>query len=373
VGSFGDQFRQERERRGLTLDDVSNVTKIGSRMLKAIEDEHFDQLPCGVFNKGFIRAYAKHLGLNDEQAVTYYLGALRQAHIEAQTVVAAQPPPPSRFAPKPKVPKPEPVPAPDKKPQATPPAPSVSPANTLSKPPEPAPPVDQPLADRVVHRPSFPAKEPAPAHSAIPWKVPAAALLLILSVAFLWSHRSRNARAEATGTHAQASQPAPAPIAQSVPANPSTVAAATPASLVTGASASDGTLSKPGTGVDAAPPAYAEKEVIVRKFASSTATPATAVPAAKPFVVQIRAAENSWISVTADGQLISQETLIAPASTSARATRELVIRTGNAAGISFVANGKEIPAQGTEGEVKTYVFDSTGLHDREPATSAEPR
>src|ERR1700737_2322949 len=54
-------------------------------MLKAIEAEHFDQLPGGVFNKGFVRAYAKHLGFNDEEAITEYLAVLREAQIGAQT------------------------------------------------------------------------------------------------------------------------------------------------------------------------------------------------------------------------------------------------------------------------------------------------
>src|SRR5271165_3252839 len=82
VGEFGNKFRKAREKKNLSLEDVSNVTKIGSRMLQAIEEERFDRLPGGVFNKGFIRAYAKHLGLNDEEAVTDYLACLRQAQIE---------------------------------------------------------------------------------------------------------------------------------------------------------------------------------------------------------------------------------------------------------------------------------------------------
>src|SRR5690349_7195260 len=86
VGEFGNKFRKAREAKGISLDDVSNVTKIGARMLQAIEDEHFDQLPGGVFNKGFIRAYAKHLGLNSEEAVTDYLACLRQAQIDANEV-----------------------------------------------------------------------------------------------------------------------------------------------------------------------------------------------------------------------------------------------------------------------------------------------
>src|SRR5579859_3048777 len=86
MGQFGNKFRQAREKKNLSLDDVSNVTKISSRMLKAIEEEHFDQLPGGVFNKGFIRAYAKHLGLNDEEAVNEYITCLREAQVDAHEV-----------------------------------------------------------------------------------------------------------------------------------------------------------------------------------------------------------------------------------------------------------------------------------------------
>ena len=86
MGDFGDKFRNAREKKELSLDDVSNVTKISARMLRAIEQEHFDDLPGGVFNKGFIRAYAKHLGLDAEEAVSDYLTTLRQAQIDAQEV-----------------------------------------------------------------------------------------------------------------------------------------------------------------------------------------------------------------------------------------------------------------------------------------------
>jgi transcriptional regulator with XRE-family HTH domain len=85
VGRFGDKFRKEREKKEISLDDVSRVTKISSRMLQAIEEEQFDRLPGGVFNKGFIRAYAKHLGLNDEEAISEYLTCLHQEQIDAQS------------------------------------------------------------------------------------------------------------------------------------------------------------------------------------------------------------------------------------------------------------------------------------------------
>src|SRR6202035_4047097 len=62
----------QREQRGLALEAISNTTKISTRMLRALEGEHFDQLPGGVFNKGFVRAYARFLGIDEDQAVADY-------------------------------------------------------------------------------------------------------------------------------------------------------------------------------------------------------------------------------------------------------------------------------------------------------------
>jgi cytoskeleton protein RodZ len=75
VPSFGAKLKQEREQRGITLDEISSSTKIGTRMLHALEEDHFDQLPGGIFNKGFIRAYARCLGIDEEQAIADYLVA----------------------------------------------------------------------------------------------------------------------------------------------------------------------------------------------------------------------------------------------------------------------------------------------------------
>ncbi len=75
MGTFGDKLKRERELRGVTLDEIAEATKIGTRSLKALEDEHFDQLPGGIFNKGFVRAYAKFLGLDEEQMVSDFLAA----------------------------------------------------------------------------------------------------------------------------------------------------------------------------------------------------------------------------------------------------------------------------------------------------------
>lgn len=71
--SFGAKLKQQREQRGITLDEISSSTKIGTRMLHALEEDHFDQLPGGIFNKGFIRAYARCVDLDEDQMVADYL------------------------------------------------------------------------------------------------------------------------------------------------------------------------------------------------------------------------------------------------------------------------------------------------------------
>jgi len=76
--SFGQKLKLEREKRAITLDQISSSTKIGTRMLQALEEENFDHLPGGIFNKGFVRAYARFVGLDEEQTVSDYLEASEQ-------------------------------------------------------------------------------------------------------------------------------------------------------------------------------------------------------------------------------------------------------------------------------------------------------
>ncbi len=75
---FGKRLRREREMRGISLDEIAASTKIGTRLLRALEDEQFDLLPGGIFNKSYVRAYARHVGLDEEQAVADYLKATRE-------------------------------------------------------------------------------------------------------------------------------------------------------------------------------------------------------------------------------------------------------------------------------------------------------
>ena len=73
--SFGQKLKLEREKRNITLEQISVSTKIGIRMLQALEEDKFNQLPGGIFNKGFVRAYSRFLGLDEDQTIADYLQA----------------------------------------------------------------------------------------------------------------------------------------------------------------------------------------------------------------------------------------------------------------------------------------------------------
>jgi cytoskeleton protein RodZ len=70
---FGEHLRREREMRGISLDEIASATRIGTRFLQAMENEQWSQLPGGVFNRGFVRAVAHHLGLDEEALIAEYM------------------------------------------------------------------------------------------------------------------------------------------------------------------------------------------------------------------------------------------------------------------------------------------------------------
>lgn len=365
VGQFGDKFRKARESKSLSLEDVANVTKISTRMLQAIEAEHFDLLPGGVFNKGFIRAYAKHLGLDSEEAVTDYLACLRQAQID-QLWQPAHPgiSPSPASAPR--------VVTAAKKPAVRPQAPVEV---------EELPNLQLPRAEHIRPRKKeFLDDRP----SGVPWTLVALAAVILIAAFILWNRHSRSARTVAAKSTPSSAPVSPAPVVAGAQASPAPSHA--PAPLASSRSSS-GTLPPSAA---ASPPARPPAVIHTSAPQVATATPASdthekvvnpedvTIPSDQPasippetaaasLALVIRATENSWISVTSDGQVVRHETLIAPANTTIHAARQIVVRVGNAAGVSFLWNSEEFPPQGAEAEVKTFVFDSEGMH---PVSSA---
>jgi cytoskeleton protein RodZ len=90
--NFGANFKKAREAKGLSLEQIAKQTRVSTRFLAAIENEEFHHLPGGIFNKGFVRAFAENVGLDANQVVAEYERLV--AEREPNEVVMAAPPPP---------------------------------------------------------------------------------------------------------------------------------------------------------------------------------------------------------------------------------------------------------------------------------------
>jgi cytoskeleton protein RodZ len=71
--SVGEFFRQVRETKGLTIDEVASKTRIRTDFVKALEESNFAKLPDQVFARGFVRSYARSLGLDEEDAIHRFI------------------------------------------------------------------------------------------------------------------------------------------------------------------------------------------------------------------------------------------------------------------------------------------------------------
>ncbi|MGH9497210.1 MAG: RodZ domain-containing protein [Candidatus Sulfotelmatobacter sp.] len=69
---FGEHLKREREMRGVSLNEISAATRISTRFLEAIENNRWNELPGGAFNRGFIRSIARYLGLDEDSIVAEY-------------------------------------------------------------------------------------------------------------------------------------------------------------------------------------------------------------------------------------------------------------------------------------------------------------
>jgi cytoskeletal protein RodZ len=78
MATLGQQLKQAREARGISLHEISDSTHIGIRFLQAIENDAYDVLPGGVFNRAFVRKFARVVGFDEEQAVNLYEEQLQE-------------------------------------------------------------------------------------------------------------------------------------------------------------------------------------------------------------------------------------------------------------------------------------------------------
>ena len=73
MDSIGDFFKQVRETKGLTVEEVASKTRIRTDFVKALEEGNFAKLPDQVFARGFVRSYARSLGLDEEDAIHRFI------------------------------------------------------------------------------------------------------------------------------------------------------------------------------------------------------------------------------------------------------------------------------------------------------------
>src|SRR5437762_13790613 len=82
---IGAELRNARKARKLSIEEIARVTKISPSVLRAIDRNDFDSVPGGLFTRGFLRAYAREVGLDPEEIVDLYRTEFE--HLQAPLLV----------------------------------------------------------------------------------------------------------------------------------------------------------------------------------------------------------------------------------------------------------------------------------------------
>jgi cytoskeleton protein RodZ len=78
AATIGEQLRLAREERGVPLREISDQTRISIHYLEAIELNDYKRLPGGIFNRSFVKAYARCVGYDEKEAIEGYTRYLRE-------------------------------------------------------------------------------------------------------------------------------------------------------------------------------------------------------------------------------------------------------------------------------------------------------
>lgn len=297
MSNFGDKLRREREMRGVTLEEISESTKIGTRSLRALEQEDFEKLPGGIFNKGFVRAYSRFLGLDEDQTVADFDLAWNE-HESA------------------KGPAPEPVV--DEKPE-----PERSTSKLL-------------LAILMV-------------------AISVAAGWYALH-GFHAARRSTNQQpmlneSQRGSSAAQVPSSSPPSVGptdrQGSGALPTAATSQGPPETPKPLSNSNSTANSDASGK--------ASDKIPTGFVSKTAD------SSAPIRLEVFAREDSWLSILADGKNIGQGVLNAQKSRTIHAQKQVRLTVGNAGGVEVSFNGQPVDIEGQPKQVKELIFTPEGL------------
>jgi cytoskeleton protein RodZ len=86
TGDFGGRLREARERRGMSLRQIADATKISVSVLEALERNDISRLPGGIFGRAFVRSYAVEVGLDPELIIQAFL-----AQFPHDSIIAGHP------------------------------------------------------------------------------------------------------------------------------------------------------------------------------------------------------------------------------------------------------------------------------------------
>ncbi len=96
IQRVGRWLRQERELRQISLEELSQTTRIPLKMLHHLEEDRHDQLPGEVFARGFLRSYAKAVGISESDAMERWMARRRPVSPASAPLAAATITPPER-------------------------------------------------------------------------------------------------------------------------------------------------------------------------------------------------------------------------------------------------------------------------------------
>jgi len=88
AATIGEQLRLAREGRGIPLREISDQTRISMHYLEAIESNDYKRLPGGIFNRSFVKAYARYVGYDEKEAVDAYTRYMRDSGDSGEEVAS---------------------------------------------------------------------------------------------------------------------------------------------------------------------------------------------------------------------------------------------------------------------------------------------
>lgn len=81
MDSVGQYLRQQREAKAMSIEEVARATRVPMSSVERLESDQFDELPGEVFVRGFMKSYARAVGLDSDDVLARYTASRRVAWV----------------------------------------------------------------------------------------------------------------------------------------------------------------------------------------------------------------------------------------------------------------------------------------------------